>query len=557
MGKNTLLADSYIATGQATAFARGMSPERMAERAAAYADRESREQQLRTLKATEPTAADRRNMADAQSLELQNALETQKQMLRENNKRTTFSAYERYDADGDVRHINSMLRDLSNSGSNLYGNIARVDKLTESDRNMLEDEMGLPPQLVDMMLNDPELSKSYVKITQKDGSTSFGDLDALKGVTGYNDYATAKELDRQKKAREIENLSILGYDADPTGREAFRRTRAQLGPDVDPKSSEFQNLYTENYDKLKTTYRRGTNVNVNGSTGSQTELEEAAWNRAKLEGLEPGTSEFLARYEEYKDIITDEWRKSSAVRNTEAADTAEDTLMEMGFFDLNMDELTQTERYKIGQQIRKIEGPGGGGLSENDKKTLMRIRKLTTLGEMASDLTEDQTGFIDAPLRKFKKYLSNDVEGIDAESAYQSFRNLVLHSFYGSALTPTESENFLKAFGALTQQQGPVLQQLRTTMEELRDAYRTVADLNNAFVIKWRTGKTQEELYDVLDSLDERIQYIKDVQAGNVVPYATTNDPIDSDTKPATEIRPDIRRKLDELAGKTTPGVPE
>lgn len=540
------LANSFIGTGQAVAFSRGMSPERMAERSSAYAEKEARDQELRNLKATEPTEADRKVMAEQQSLALQNALETQKQLLVDNNKQTTFRAYERFDADGDLRHINTMLTDLDSRGSKLYGKIARVDKIVEEDRSMLQD-MGFPPALVDAMINDPELNKSYVRITQKDGTKSFGDLDALKGVTRYTeDYANVNEVKRQETARMMENLAIMGYDLDPLGREAFRRTKATLGPNVDPKSPEFQNAYTEMYDKLQRDKRRrgGATASIKGASGENKTEAEAYGHRIAIgKGFYPGDE----GYEEELNIGMQEYvrdiRPSAAIKNDEYAATAEEALTEMGFMDMSLDNLSETERVKIEQNIRKLEGPGGQELSIEDRKTLARIRKLTTLGDKAAELTAEQTGVIDSVMRTVKKYVSDDIEGVEAESAYQNFRNLVLHSFYGSALTPTEAENLQKAFGSLKQQRGPVLEQLKTTMLEIKDAYEAIEATNNDMVIKWRAGKTGADLYAVIDSLDERIQYIDSISKGDVTPYTT-------EIEGSTVLTPEIETKLDNIFGE-------
>ena len=110
------LANSFIATGQAKAWEAGMSPERFAERSAAYANKEAQDQRLRALKETEPTEQDYKTMRDTQTLELQNALETQKEMMRDGNKSIIYNGYQRYDGDSDVKHINTMLEDLRNRG---------------------------------------------------------------------------------------------------------------------------------------------------------------------------------------------------------------------------------------------------------------------------------------------------------------------------------------------------------------------------------------------------------------------------------------------------------
>ena len=132
-------------------------------------------------------------------------------MMRDNNKKTTFSAYERFDVDGDVRHINTMLTELAPK-SKLFSNILRVDKFTEADRDLMENKFKLTPDFVTAIINDAEHNKSYVKYTNKGGDYEFGDLDALKSLTGYTaDYATKQEIARQNDSRELALIASLGY----------------------------------------------------------------------------------------------------------------------------------------------------------------------------------------------------------------------------------------------------------------------------------------------------------------------------------------------------------
>jgi len=543
----SILADSYIATGQAVAFNEGMSPERMAERSTAYSNKEAQDQKLRTLKATEPTEADRETLADTQTIQLQNTLEAQKQMLLDNNKQKTFTAYERYDADSDVRHLNTMLTDLESTGSKLYGKIARVDKLTEEDRQMMED-MGIPSDLVTEIINNPELNKSYVKITQKDGSTSFGDLDVLKGLTGYNDYASQKELVRQKTAREIEMMSAMGYDLTPAGREAFRRTKNELGPNVDVKSPQFQEALTENIKKIKLEDRKSTRRSSDGNAKGEysgSERDREARRRARIEGLTPYDPEWDEAVSRHLSDVVDEFRETSASRNVGSASTAEDELLEMGFMEMDIPELTQTERVKIEQKIRTIEELGGAKLDATTKKNLTNIRKLTSLGELGSDLTDQQTGLIDNVYRLVKRYVTDNVEGVQAASAYSHFRNLAMNALYGGQLTPNEAKQFRKAFGSLAQQRGPVLAQFRVALQDTKDSYEAIVQTENDMVIKWRTGQTGEDLYNVIDSLDDRIRLIDDIAKGK--PITTINPPLSK--APATVISPEDRAILEEIYG--------
>lgn len=554
------LANSFIGAGGAKAFEHGTSPERMASRSAAYADKEKRDQELRNLQATEPTVQDRKTMAETQSLELQNALETQKQMMRGNNKQTVFNAYQRYDGDSDVKHINTMIEDLRASGSNLYGQIARVDKITENDKAMIQKAYNLSPQMVNAIITDPELNKSFIIYTQTDGTKAVGSIDDLKALQGYNNYATEEEITRQERTNLLMQIATFGYEPNSDTLEAFRRAQAEM-PNGDPNSSDFQLLVTEKMKEVAAEKRRASN-NVNtsvGGTGNPTELEAQAMRIASSEtGLDPSppgeNTEWDEAYRRAMVTARQELRPGSKQKYEESVQASEDNLLEMGFMDYTQEELnnlTATERVKIEREVRQLENLGEANLSETDKKHLLNIRKLAGMGDLAGDLTDEQTGIIDSVLRTAKKYLFNDVSGIEAESAYSAFRNLVKHALYGASLQPGESSNFLKQFGSLGQQRGPVLQQLRTTMEELKHAYEGIAAVNNDMVIKWRTGSTKEDLYNVLDALDDRIEFIDNIKNGN--PVTTITEPLDTTKK--VELTPDVRLKLDNLNPNKNKGV--
>jgi len=532
-------ADSAIASGAAVAFNQGMSPERMAQRSAAYATKEQRDQELRTLKATEPTSADRKTMADTQSLELQNALSQQSAMLRENNKLRTFDAYDRYDNGGyDVKHINQMLKDLEQSGSKMYGDIARVDKLTSEDIDLM-DQAGINKNLQTEILNNPDSAASYVKITQKDGTTSFGDLDSLKSVTGYNDYASGKELHRQKMQREIEMLSAIGFDTTPGARDAFRRTQAEL-PDIDPKSSEFQELFSQYYDEAKLLNRRYNRPeNLTQDEAEATRRARAATNMEPS----PGNPIWDAAMSEAMSAINTETRRPSAIRKLEGASDAENELEEMGFWDMDFNQMSSRDRMKIEPKIREIEELGDAELDSEARKHLVRIKELTHLGDEASALTKEQTGLWDSLLFGVKKYIFDRVDDVEASAAYAAYRNVVRHALFGSVLTEGERTSFVQQFGSLSQQRGSILTQLKSSLGQLKSNYEAISDLEHPMVMEYRTGKTEIELENVIRALDDRIEMIDNISKG--LPVSTLNAPINKGS--AQTITPENRAILDRL----------
>ena len=510
-----ILANSYKGAAQATAFSRGMSPERFAERADAYNQYEQSRQDLATRKATEPTVQDRENMAEKQTLALQNSIEEQKKMMRENNRQTSYSAFSRYDADGDVRHVNTMLEDFRQRGVKLYGKVNRVDKINSTDVKLMQD-MGLSPDFIKQVFNpNSSVYKSYVKITGQDGNVSFGDLDTLKGITKYNRVATKEELSRQEDARTLEGLEMAGYKLGPGAEEAFRRTRAefpQMKPEEYKNSEEFQEAYTRNLDTMEA---KGYGDRLGNTTNEEGYAERALAD----EGLYPGDENYNARYNELIREYANR-QKPSKVKQLEGATEAQNELQEMDFLDMDTSSLSSQQTNNIETKIRDLEQLGGAELKADTRKNLLRIRGLTHLGDKAGELTEKETGLLDNLLFNVKKYIFDEAPaGTDAAAAYALYRNTARHAQFGSVLPAGEIKSFTEAFGSLGMQAGPVLSMLRESLVQLKHDYNAIADLENPYVMKWRTGMGEIELEDTINKLDDRIGMIDRV--ANDTPITT------------------------------------
>lgn len=547
-----LLANAVQGAGVATGAQKGFSAEREASRATARANKEVMDQKLRATKATRMTESDLQTVAETQSLEIQAALQKQQQLVRQNNKVRTFDAFDRYDNGGyETRHLNTMFTDLAKNGSKMFGDIARADKITEQDRELINNQGLLNAEEI---INDPDVNASYVKTTTKDGKVEIRSLDDLKGATGYNDYASEKELARQKRETEITLMKSLGYATNELSREAFRRAAEEVRPDVDRNSPEFQEAYTKHYDALNAKSRVGRRGTGNGPNGENlTEKEAEAARRVGMQGLNPGEEGYDAAFSEAMSDINTEYSRPSTQRNLEAADEARVALDDMDFFDME-DTTNLKDRAKIERHINKIEQSAGVEMTTADKATLERINELTHLGSAAGELTDDQTGLIDRVFRGVSKYISDNTEGVAQEAAYAGYRNVVRNALYGSVLTTNESKAFVEQFGSLGQQRGPILAQLSMSLQQLKSNYETLVATNDPYVIKHRTGKTSAELYDTINALDERIDMIGGVMSGKPVPSPDVNRPSQASTQAQaqdTVLTPDKRAQLDAIYGKT------
>jgi soluble lytic murein transglycosylase-like protein len=194
-----------------------------------------------------------------------------------------------------------------------------------------------------------------------------------------------------------------------------------------------------------------------------------------------------------------------------AADKTEQLLQDFGgeeqFF--NMDFSDPKQYNKAYRAINEIEVLTNTELSEADKKAVTEIRQLISLGDPASKLSEAQTGLVDKQLAGAKKYLSDNIKGVEAKTAYAAFRNSVRHALYGSALTEAEIKSFNEAYGTDKQKLGPVLEAFKTSLAQVQAKLDSTANLMNPYSAKVRLGADQEKLQGIQEALQQRVDYIQ------------------------------------------------
>lgn len=168
--------------------------------------------------------------------------------------------------------------------------------------------------------------------------------------------------------------------------------------------------------------------------------------------------------------------------------------------------------------VAKIEKLEGIDFSEAEKKQLNDIRTLIALGDPAKQLSKKETGLMDSFLLGLRKYISNNTEGINATSAYNAFRNSVRHTLYGSALTDSEIKSFNDAFGTLGNQLGPVLQQFKTSLMQVKAHLDSISRMKNPYSAYVRLGVDQKKLSKIQQAIDERLQYIDKMEKAKAKP---------------------------------------
>lgn len=205
-------------------------------------------------------------------------------------------------------------------------------------------------------------------------------------------------------------------------------------------------------------------------------------------------------------------QKDLAAADTVAKNLVEPFGSEEDFFNADLSD-PKVRRDALNQVI-KIEQLTGTEPSEADKKTITELRELMTLANPVVKLTASQTGLIDKQISGVTKYFSDNIEGVEAKAALQTFRNTLRHALFGSALTEAEITAFNEAAGHLGYQLGPVLAHFRTSVEQLKTRLESTGEMMNPYSAKVRLGKDQVQLGKILQALDERLNYISKLHKG-------------------------------------------
>lgn len=495
------LGSALIAGALSEGIARNASPERAAERATAKAIKAEQDAKLQRVQSTNtPERIQLEN--DTMEQELLKLREQNRMLVQDTIKRRTYDAFDRFSADRDPRHLTTMIQDLKSQQlpTGPLGNIARVDKLSSSDKQELE-KLGFNS---DAVLQSPEALATLVRVTNIDGTTSIRSVDKLKGGTGYTRYASERELQEQKTRAEI--LALL---------------------------------------------RRGQ-----GGTGTKDEREATRLVSEKYPTLEQGSDEYNEKFnEEYSTIIRRN-RQTAAGKEEDAVDEVVNKIDQLAkdkfsadFFDLSMAEPKNRRIFE--REIERMERLGKLDLSETEKKKMSQIKQLIAIGDPASNISDKETGLIDRFSNDVQKFVKDKVDGVAATSAYAAYRNILRNALYGSVLTEGEMKAFRDQFGDLGQQTGPILVQFTTALTQLQGDLQSLLDTNNSYVMHFRMGKDKEELQDIIDGLQERIDFLGSNTGADT--DVISADKIKTTVKnTATELSDDIMSQLDAIANEVS-----
>ena len=455
-------------------------------------DRPARDARLKEARASQQTAEAKRDeyLQGAPSRKKQQDLEVeqlQNQVRTEQSTRLkgqTYGAFNRYEADGSTKHLNNFLGEAkaNPAGQNIWGNWSRFDPLTRtSESEAMLTQAGITE--IDEFFSDPELVKGMVMATDREGQHVLVDMDKLYMGTGYTQHMTEQELASTQQRMAIQNLM-----------------QGQRSADTNLIHEIAENEGMSIYEAATAYYQMKNTGKTVGSAVERVaeQLREDNPDMGYLESLQQAAAAKSPPTAAQKDLgASDEVRAQL------------DEVTEGDFFAADMND--PTTRRKVGPLITKLEKLTDKPLSTEDKRTARQLRSLTQLGGAAgTEITDAEAGPIDSVLRSLKKYMSNDVKGLEGAAAYETFRNVFRNALYGASLTATETAAFTAAAGSLKQQTGPVLQQLVVQMNDVKQQLQSIYAMNDEQVAYYYLGSSLEDIDGMVAAIEERVDYFKD-----------------------------------------------
>lgn len=487
---------------------------RQAQLAEAKSKQQLSQQQLQEYTANAPQ---RKQAGDLQMQQLEAQTRTVNQQSLGS---MTISAMDRFNADGNVRHLNTWLADAKKNpiGANIYGPVSRYDALTKSDSNdkLLRDS-GYTP---DDVYGDPDLADDLIVVTQNDGNQVLLPKETLYASTKYTSYLDDKQLGQMERKARVNQMLLSGQSkAKVTMQERVVQDLIDTGK---------ANSVSEAYQLLQEMDSKGRGTGVTTSTEERAvkqimedsnvgyvEALGTYYSTKKQGSGSTNESRFAEQYMEdnpgatYQDAVGARRNLGKTTTQKEVGDVKELRLGldKINWLESSVGDMSKTERAKIYRDyISPLEDLRGFKLSTDDKRTIRDLRSLTALGGTAgTELTPDETGILDSTLNEFKKYVFDEVGGKKGVASYETFRNVFRNALYGASLTKTEIASFNKAAGTLGQKFQPVIAQLKVQMETIKTNLEGIRDLNDPDIAHYYTGQSIDEIDDSIRAIEDRL----------------------------------------------------
>lgn len=488
--------------------------------------------------AYEEQAPARKAQVDAQTAQLQQQLyQTNAQMA----KQQTYDAFQRYQMDGDPKHLNQWLTGAKSNpvASNLTADMTRMDRVTRSPENdKILQAAGIKD--LDGFYDHPEISSSFVMGTTAEGHKTLIDMNRMYAVTGYSQQLTDQAM--QKLSTNAALIGQLRQGGNMRGMKADSELVGQVAAATGMQRSEvYQMLQPNPVAGLDYTPRT-----QGGGAGGGSALERIAaqlrhedktlsFRDSLTQALElakpggatrgSGETQFVNEYMQqnpdasredaigvYRKAGRDE--RTSAIKNTEYGEEAKTELDNAfgGDFlspEVKLDNLDPQQERIVSNNINRIEQVGGLKLSPEDKKNARAIRKLLpTANRAATQLSDEDTGLLDSTMRNVKSYITNNVPGKDGAIAYEALRAMQRNALFGKAVSSADRSDLNKVLGTLGQQTGPVLAYMRQNLELMRDDLSATADMGDPYVAKVRYGATVHQLDNIVNGINDRLDLL-------------------------------------------------
>ena len=422
------------------------------ERQAAQIKKAQGDAQLAKLKHIESTGSIQQQIDIAN--QKNNALAIQ--MSRQN----TYRALDAYSVDGDPRHLNDVMREDPMLKTK-FPDTSMLSKIDlENDKQIIAQAQNIPLGVFDDPITAKAASNRFLKVVSQDGTVSILDMQNVYAGTGYTRQLNNKKLERLLKLSKISKLFSM------------------------PKSGALE----RDAKAVAAAKERIAEAETIGEEPTITDLEIVKFGKKAVAGVKPGQSGEI------------EDRTKQLVKKFGGEDK---------FFKTNFG--NDKNFRKAYSDIAAIERLEHVEYSTREKTDLNNIRMLIAMGDPGRKLTGDETGIIDNTLLGVKKYLSDNVTGLAATSAYAAFRNTVRHSLFGAALTKAEIDSFKEAFGTLKQQLGPALQQFKTALVQVRAKLESISRMKNPYSAHVRLGVDEFKLDQIINSIDTRIAALDDL----------------------------------------------
>ena len=486
-------------------------PERDARRAEATA----RQQKAKEYINNEPLRKSNTELAIEQS---KTAL---KQLHSSNLQSSTFQSFDKYEGDGDIRHLKNFIADAKKNpaGQRMYAGMATVDKITRTPQTEAQlTQQGITD--LDGFFENPDKHGNFVLATSPEGEQTVVNLDDIYKSTGYSKYASSQALEAVKTRQTTAQLASFGISY----KDMDTMTRAAT------MIKEEMNIPLHEAIRLLTDAKAKNKSNAGGSSVERTanlimEAEGIPYLKALDKAvLKLATGNAQSR-ESKQDLIDNPGKSRSQAmsdakstvqsntgkqKNMASADAARDQLDELGggsFFDADLTD--RATHAKASRLVTKLEEFSGAKFSQSDKIASRKLKKVLSLADPATELSEDETGIFDNLLHGVKQYLTDNVDGVQATTAYETIRNAVRHDLFGATLPDGEIRAFNKSLGGLGKQLGPVLQQLKGTMETTMHELQAIYDTNDEMVAQFYLGTSLDNINGAIDNLGKRIDSLQ------------------------------------------------